>query len=119
MNEEINKPLNKSLNQNFKTTIPIDLLWTFLKDNFIDKDTHFLVNKFLYKKTEYNNNIIVFLESLKEYYYISKRKYVDRTMTYKHFLTVLRQLCNAHNITYTTRLVYDKSSYEIEYCVYK
>lgn len=115
MNEEI----NKSLNQNFKSNIPIELLWNFLQDNFIDKDTHFVINKFLYKKTEYNNNITLFIESLKEYYYISKRKYVDRTMTYKNFLTVIRQLCNANNISYTSKLVYDKSSYEIEYSVYK
>jgi len=115
--DELNK--NKSSNQNFKTNIPLNLLWDYLQNNFMDKDTHFIINKFLFKKAEYNNSIAAFIESLKEYYFISKRKYVERTMTYKNFLTVIRQLCNASNINYTSKLVYDKSSYEIEYSVYK
>jgi hypothetical protein len=109
----------KKDNQIFKCALPINLLWDYLQHNFIDKDTHFSINKFLYKKAEYNNSITLFLDSLKEYYYLSKRKYVDRQMTYKHFLTVLRQICKANNINYTSKLVYDKSSYEIEYSIYK
>ena len=40
-------------------------------------------------------------------------------MNYNYFLTVIRQLCNVYNIVYTSKLIYNKSSYEIEYCVYK
>jgi hypothetical protein len=105
--------------QNFKSKIPINLLWDYLQTNFIDKDTHFSISKFLYKKTEYNNSIIIFIDSLKEYYYVSKRKYIEGQMNYKKFLTIIRQICNANNINYTTKLVYDKSSYEIEYSIYK
>ena len=110
---------HKKTDQNFKSSIPINILWDYLQNNFEDKDTHFIINKFLYKKAEYNNSINIFIESLKDYYYVSKRKYIDRQMTYKNFLTVIRQLCNANNINYTSRLVYDKSSYEIEYSIYK
>ena len=110
---------NKKDNQLFKTKVPIIVLWDFLKNNFIEKDTYFAINKFLYKKTEYNSNILTFTTLLKEYYYASKKKYVERTMNYKNFLTVIRQLCNANNINYESKLVYDKSSYEIEYIIYK
>lgn len=118
MSEEQLKQHKKD-NQNFKANIPIQLLWDYLQNNFLDKDTHFIINKFLYKKAEYNNSITVFIESLKEYYYVSKRKYIERTMNYKNFLTIIRQLCNANNVNYTSKLVYDKSSYEIEYSIYK
>ena len=111
--------IKKKNNQNFKTNIPMNILWDYLRDNFIDTDTHFIINKFLYKKTEYNNSINIFIDSLKDYYYESKRKYIERQMNYKNFLTIIRQICNASNINYTSKLVYDKSSYEIEYSVYK
>ena len=118
MNEsELNK--KKKDNQIFKSNVPINILWDYLQCNFMDKDTHFIINKFLYKKAEYNNSINIFIDSLKEYYFISKRKYIERQINYKNFLTVIRQICNANSINYTSKLVYDKSSYEIEYSVYK
>jgi hypothetical protein len=108
----------KRTTQVFKSKVPVELLWDFLKANFEFKDTHYLVNKFLYKKVEYNKNILLFTSSLKEYYHKSKRKYIERTMNYNFFLTILRQLCNSQEIKYTTKLVYDKSSYEIEYYIH-
>lgn len=119
-NETTNKTSNKpKQNQLFKTEVPIHILWDFLQNNFEDKDTHFIINKFLYKKADYNKNLTAFTESLKEYYNKSKRKYVERTMNYNYFLTIIRQLCNAHNITFTSKLIYDKSTYEIEYYIRK
>ena len=107
-NDTTNKPKQ---NQLFKTEVPIHILWDFLQNNFEDKDTYFIINKFLYKKADYNKNLTAFTESLKEHYNKSKRKYVERTMNYNYFLTIIRQLCNA--------LIYDKSTYEIEYSVEK
>lgn len=106
-------------NQIFKTPVPVTLLWTFLKENFEESETHIQINKFLYKKTEYNQRLSTFINALKPHYHNSKRKYIDRNMTYNYFLTIIRQLCNSHNILYTTKLVYDKSSYEIEYTIQK
>ena len=131
-NDTANKTTNKTKqNQLFKTEVPLHILWDFLQNNFEDKDTYFIINKFLYKKAasnmttfsykkaDYNKNLTAFTESLKEYYNKSKRKYVERTMNYNYFLTIIRQLCNAHNITFTSKLIYDKSTYEIEYSVEK
>ena len=36
------------------------------------------------------------------YYHNSKKKYLERKLTYNSFTTVLRQICNFNNITYTT-----------------
>ena len=119
MSEVLPSDKRKKINQLFKKDIPINILLSFLKENFEEKETHFIINKFLYKKTEYNNNISLFISTIKEYYYSSKRKYIQREMNYNYFLTIIRQLCNANGINYTTKLVYDKSSYEIEYSIFK
>ena len=114
---ESNQLLPKTENQIFKTTVPIELIWDFFKHNFTETDTHIHITKYLFCKTVYNNNITLFIDSIKEHYYLSKRKYIDRELTYKYFLTIIRQLCNAHNILYSTTLIYNKSSYEIEYFI--
>ena len=118
----------KKENQLFKTPVPVHVLWDFLKQNFTETDTHILITKYLFHKAEYNQTLAItitmptlaqFISSLKDHYYLSKRKYIDRPLTYKFFLTLIRQLCNAHHIEYSTKLVYDKSSYEIEYYITK
>jgi len=118
MNE--NNDVNiKKQNQIFKKEVPINIIWDFMQKNFEDKGTYFLISKFSYKKIDYNKTLSTFTELLKEYYYNSKKKYIERTMNYNYFLTIIRQLCNAHNIKYSSKLVYDKSSYEIEYYICK
>lgn len=117
--KKISKSKHMKDNQIFKTPVSVTLLWSFLQENFEESETHIQINKFLYKKTEYNQRLTTFIAALKPHYHNSKRKYIDRQMTYNYFLTIIRQLCNSHKIPYTTKLVYDKSSYEIEYTVQK
>jgi hypothetical protein len=111
--------IKKKENQLFKVQVPINIIWDFLNKNFEEKDSQIKITKILYKTCEYNNTISPFMLSLRDYYYSSKKKYVDRTMNYNYFLTIIRQLCNANNIKYDTKLIYDKSSYEIEYTITK
>jgi len=106
-------------NQIFKKNVPLELFWDFLKANFTETDKHFQITTYLFHKTEYNQLLNVFIAMLKPYYYPSKHKYVDRQINYKSFLTIIRQICNAHQIKYTTKLVYNKSMYEIEYSICK
>ena len=116
----------KKENQLFKTPVPVHVLWDFLKQNFTETDTHILITKYLFHKAEYNQTLSItnptlshFITAIRDHYYLSKRKYIDRPLTYKFFLTLIRQLCNAHHIQYSTKLVYNKSMYEIEYCITK
>jgi hypothetical protein len=115
-NEEYVK---KKTDQTFKTPVSIQILWDFLGTNFDETDTHFQITAYLFHKTEYNENLLAFISCLKPHYYKSKRKYIERQLNYKGFLTIIRQLCNAHHIKYSTKLIYNKSMYEIEYSIYK
>ena len=107
--------------QLFKTNVPLELFITFIKliaEEKIEKDEmYYILNKIIYKQAEYTNNIHGFIESIKPYYYKSKLYYVERKLDYVKFMTVIRQICNAHKIEYTSKIMYNNSSYEIEYTI--
>lgn len=105
------------MTQIFKNPIPHDILFTFL-DETCTKINHFYVfDKNSYKKGIFIGLIDKFLETCRPYYYLSKQKYTDRKVTYNSFTTVIRQICNYNNITYTSEIKYDKSTYSIVYYI--
>ena len=105
--------------QIFKNEIPIHILHNFLKEFADDKETYYLFTNVSFNKAKYHKKIEEFCESIKNYYYGAKTYYVTRKMTYNNFTTVLRQICKAQLITYTSKVKYEKSSYDIEYYIYK
>jgi len=104
--------------QIFKSSVPNDLLFNLLNKISIKTEKRYIYNKNSYKKGLINNIIPDFLNSCKEYYYISKHKYLDRKISYNMFTTVLRQICNYNKIVYTSQIKYSKSQYDIEYYIY-
>lgn len=105
-------------NQIIKNKIPTDLLLSLLDSITIKNDKCYVINNDAYKRGIFNNKIPGFLESIKEFYYISKQKYLERKLTYNSFITILRQICNFNKINYTSQIKYDKSKYEIYYYIY-
>jgi hypothetical protein len=106
-------------NQIFKTIIHPELLWNFIKENAEEKEDAYIFNKSLYKKAVFRDTITPFTQSLDVYYYDSKKHYIRRKMDYIKFITIIRQLCNSIDVKYDTQLVYNKSTYEIVYSIYK
>ncbi len=104
-------------NQIFKSKVPRELFYNFLDSVSSKNDKYYIFNKNSYKKGVFNGIINSFLEELVEYYHISKRKYIERKLTYTSFTTIIRQVCNLLKIEYTYKIKYDKSSYEIEYYI--
>ena len=101
--------------QIFKTQIPNQLLINLLEENAVKSDKCYVVNNNVYKKGIFNESIPKFITECRQYYFLSKRKYLDRKLTYNSFITILRQICNFNKITYTSKIKYDKSVYDIEY----
>ena len=106
-------------NQIFKTIIQPDVLWSFIKENGEEKEDCYIFNKSLYKKAVFKKTITPFIQSLDVYYYESKKHYIRRKMDYIKFITIIRQLCNSIGVNYETQLVYNNSTYEIVYFIYK
>jgi len=115
--------------QIFKSKIPNDILFQLLKDIAVKssgagastgtgaKDDVYIVNNNVYKKGIFNGKIAAFYEVCKPYYHLSKRKYLDKKISYNTFITVIRQICNSNKITYTSQIKYDKSVYDIIYSI--
>ena len=103
--------------QIFKYAIPAEPLFGLLDKICIKEDNTYIFNNNAYKKGMFDNNIPPFLEECKPYYHASKQKYVEKKMTYTAFTTVLRQICNFNHIKYTTKIRYEKSTYEIVYYI--
>jgi hypothetical protein len=106
--------------QIFKEKIPNDLLIGLLNQICIktEHNNYFVVNIEAYKRGILNNSIVEFIEQCKKYYHKSKLKYLERKLTYKSFVTIIRQICNSNQITYTSKIKYIASTYDIVYYIY-
>lgn len=107
------------MSQVFKKNINKDIIIQFFK-KFCqnEKKKEFIFSPIAFKKAEYNNEIENLIENLKEHYHKSKQFYLNRQMTYKNFLTILRQVCNHLCIPYTSKILYNKSKYNIIYIIF-
>ena len=105
--------------QIFKNQIPADILFDLLHKICIDNDKFYNLNKTAYKKGEYLQILTNFYQQILPYYYNSKQFYVTRKHTYGSFITIIRQICKINNINYTSKIFYNKSSYDIVYYIYK
>ena len=107
--------------QIFKKEIPNQMVFSFFEliceKNTQLKNNYYLVNVACYKKGCLNNTIQTYWDIFKVYYHISKQKYLERKLTYNSFTTVIRQICNYNKINYTSKIMYEKSSYNIHYYV--
>lgn len=104
--------------QIFKNSIPNEILFNLLESIAIKTEKCYVFNHNVYKKGMYNDILQKFLEECKPYYYLSKRKYLERKLTYTSFVTILRQICNFNKITYTSQIKYENSTYDIIYYIY-
>jgi len=59
-----------------------------------------------------------FCESIKENYHLGKRFYLERKMTYNSFTTIIRQICKANHIMFSSQIKYNESKYNIDYYIY-
>jgi len=104
--------------QIFKKKIPNEYLFELLDKICVKFKDYYLINTISFKKGMYNNHIKDFFDLSRDYYHISKRKYIDKPITYNSFMTIVRQICNFNKITYKNNIKYDRSSYDINYYVY-
>lgn len=105
--------------QIFKNKIPNELLFSFLeKVKSNDDETNMIViNNDSYKRSILKNELNDFLKSILNYYHISKQNYVTRKMSYSKFTTIIRQICKYNQISYTSKIKYFRSTYEIIYYI--
>ena len=106
------------MSQTFKSRVDKDILFDFLEKNCEKTEKRYIFNLYSYKRGELNESNEVFVESLKPYYHKAKLFYLERKRTYSGLCTIIRQICKAHSILFSTKVVYSKSKYNIPYFVY-
>lgn len=104
--------------QIFKNIIPNNIFFELLDKICLKNEKHYIFNIDSFKKGVYTEDIQNFIEFCKPYYYLSKRKYLERKLTHNSFATILRQICKYNKITYTSQIKYIKSTYDIVYYIY-
>ena len=105
-------------NQIFKNKISNDVFFEFLNSICLKNEKYLILNIDAFKKGIYNNKIIEFFDYCKPFYQNSKKKYLEKKLTYNSFNTVIRQICNLNNTKFVSFIKYDKSIYNIIYYIY-
>jgi hypothetical protein len=106
------------MSQIFKKKIKLSILYNFLEEFCEKKDTYYIFENITFKKAQYNNKIVPFINLIKPYYFKSKYNYLERKMNYKNFTTLIRQICKNNLIPFTSKIFYFNSTYEIKYYIY-
>ena len=104
--------------QIFKKNIPNEVFFSLMDSICMKNEKHYVLNVESFKRGLFKNVIQNFIEECRPYYHLSKRKYLDRKLTYNSFTTIVRQICNFNKLTYTSQIKYDKSIYNIIYYIY-
>jgi len=102
----------------FKENVPITILINLITDisgKIKEKNNTYFIDTASFKKGILNGKIEEFFSELKPFYHESKQTYLERRLTYNHFITVLRQVCKNTSIKYTKHMRYEKSTYEVVY----
>ena len=106
-------------NQLFKKIIPKNILYDFLKKYGDDMGKYYMFSNICYNRAKYHNDIQSFCDEVIEYYHESKKKYVTKKMSFNSFTTIIRQICKSNVITFTSKVNYIQSTYDIVYYIYK
>jgi hypothetical protein len=104
--------------QIFKKNVPNQYLFELLDFICIKNEKHYTFNNNSFKKGVFTESIPNFIKECNSYYHNSKKKYLEKKLTYNSFTTILRQICNFNKITYTSQIVYDKSTYDNVYYIF-
>ena len=105
-------------NQIFKYDVSLNTMFRLLDNICIKTNKYYIIDKISYKKGEYLKLFDSFNNEIIKSYYKSKHYYILRKQNYNTFVTIIRQICKQHNINYTSKILYNKSSYNIIYYIY-
>ena len=90
--------------------ITLDYFYGILEEICLLKnDKYFIINNDAFKKMKLLNIYDSFIKELTPFYKPSKQYYLTRPAKYTSFLTLLRHVCKANNIIYSSKIKYDKS----------
>lgn len=104
--------------QVFVKPVPQDLIYDLLDKVATKTDKYYIVDIDTYKRVKFYELHKEFISTMTSYYHLSKKFYVERPMTYITFVNIIRQVCRSNKVTFTSKIKYNDSTYNIEYYIY-
>jgi hypothetical protein len=104
--------------QIFKSYVPNEMFFEFLDKICLKTEKYYLIDMNSYKKMLFYSHNVEFFDKIRPHYHLSKQFYLDRKITYNTFTTIIRQICKANNIMFTSQIKYNESKYNIDYLIY-
>ena len=99
----------------FSEPIPPLILLSLLNELCFVNNRCFVIDMPTYQKGIHKGLIQKFMNDCNPYYLPSKKFYTTNELTYKSFLTVVRHICKINSITYSHRIHYSHSIYQVVY----
>lgn len=119
MYRERNSPATSMKNQIFRADVPNALLFSLLDRLCMKTEKYYYIEYTSFRKFMFDEEARdAWLTSLRPYYHESKRYYLDRKMTYNGFINLVRQICKKNHIPFTSKIHYNKTSYNIDYYIF-
>jgi hypothetical protein len=106
-----------TVSQIFKEQVPSAELFALLEKICQKTEHQYQFDTESYKSGMFSGELPAFVKMCEPFYHNAKRVYLTRTLTYKSFTTILRQICKCNGIPLHSKIKYDKSQYEIVYFV--
>ena len=92
-------------NQIFRKQVPSQILFDLLENISLKTDKYYVIDQNAYRKLLFHNLQTPFLETMLEYYHLSKQFYVTRALTYNSFVNIIRHICKSCNVMYTSQMI--------------
>jgi len=112
------RAINKMLCQIFKREIPNHILFDLLEKICLKTEKYYFIDISAYSKLLFLELKEPFIDALIEYYFLSKRFYLEREFTYTSFTNIVRQICKHGNIHFESEIKYSHSKYYINFMIY-
>ena len=102
----------------FKREIPHHILFDLLEKVCLKTEKYYFIDVAAYNKLLFLDLKKPFVDALTEYYFLSKRFYLERDFTYSSFINIVRQICKHENIKFESEIKYSHSKYYINFFIY-
>ena len=101
--------------QLFREAVPRSLIISVTEALCAKNGGSYTLSLATYRAAAHRGDVERIRNALKPYYHLSKQYYVTRGATYGHTATLLRQLCKSIGASFTSKILYSRSTYELRY----
>jgi hypothetical protein len=93
----------------FKTPLSLDVLYGLLDEICLYRDNHYVIDSTSFNKMVYMGLYEPFIEKIKENYFPQKKSRLEKEASFYNFIVLIKQICNHHDLSITSKKVYIKS----------